>query len=82
MLPSSPEMTEIIDLKGSDRWLVYNRLQELGISCDCSSNSPLKVDLNYPITGIQLWSVVKHITASREVLLGWLDQCWQISTEN
>ncbi len=82
MLSVSPDMTEVIDVQGCDRWSVYHRVQELGISCDCSSNSPLKVDLKHPVTGIQVWSVVKQITAPREVLLTWLTQCWQLSTEN
>ncbi|MGK7931403.1 MAG: Asr1405/Asl0597 family protein [Microcystaceae cyanobacterium] len=81
--PSSQiDLVEVTALTGSDRWTVYHRLQELGISCHCSFNQPLKVRLNHPLTGIQLWSVVKQTTAPRSVLLQWLHQCWCLSTDN
>ncbi len=76
------DMVEVMTVAGSDRWTVYHRLQELGISCHCSFNEPLKVQLNHPLTGIQLWSVIKQTTASRPVLLQWLHQCWGLSSEN
>jgi hypothetical protein len=76
------DMVEVMTVAGGDRWTVYHRLQELGISCQCSLNEPLKVQLNHPLTVIQLWSVVKHTTAPRSVLLQWLHQCWCLSTDN
>lgn len=80
--PPQTDLVEVTTVAGSDRWTVYHRLQELGISCQCSLNKPLKVHLNNPLTGIQVWSVIKQTTASRPVLLQWLHQCWGLSTDN
>ena len=61
----------------ADRWQVYQRLQELDIACECSINQPLKVDIHSPTAAIQLQSVIKQFTADRQLLVEWLERCWQ-----
>ncbi|TVP62687.1 MAG: hypothetical protein EA343_10255 [Nodularia sp. (in: Bacteria)] len=60
----------------ADRWQVYQRLQELDIPCWCEANQPLKVEISNPLAVVQLWSVMQHLTASRQVLIGNLENCW------
>jgi hypothetical protein len=61
-----------------DRWQVYHRLQELEISCECSGFQPLKVDIKTATEAIQLWSIVKRVSQSRQQLIGALNQSWQM----
>ncbi len=68
----------MIDVQWSDRWQVYYRLQELGISCHCEVNQPLTAEFSHPSAAIQLWSVIKPYTHSRSALLQWLDHCWHL----
>ena len=75
--PDSEPIIHYVDLKNTERWNVYRRLQELEIPCRCSTNLPLQVDINNPQAIAQLCSVVKQITASRSELIGWLNQCWK-----
>lgn len=70
---STPER---ITVQGSDRWQMYYRLQTLDISCQCKTNRPLQVKLDSILTAIQIWSVAKQCTASRQELVDWLDRCW------
>lgn len=60
----SPELTATsgewwITVDGHDRWMIYYRLQSLGITCHCQSGAPLKVQINSPQDLIQYWSVVR-----------------------
>lgn len=71
-----PEVREIVEVKWADRWQVYQRLQELGIPCWCDAGQPLKVEIADPTTALQLSSVLKQFTASRQDLVWWLKQCW------
>ncbi len=66
-------------IDGINRWQVYHRLQELEIPCQCGSCQPLQVDVMNPSTMLQVWSVLKHCTASRMELVQWLEQCWHES---
>ena len=69
---------EIVTVQSSDKWQIYHRLQALDISCQCRTNKPLKVKVDDIHTAIQLWSVAKQYTASRQELVHWLNQCWKI----
>jgi hypothetical protein len=69
---------QIIEINRSERWQVYYRLQELGISCHYSSDRPLTVQLGNVKDAIQIWSVVRQLKAPRQQLQEWLKQCWQI----
>jgi hypothetical protein len=54
-------------------------LRELDICCWCSSNQPLTVEVSDPNVAVQLWSVIRQLTASRQDLIQTLKQCWQNS---
>ena len=67
-----------VSIKNTERWSIYHRLQELEIPCQCSTNRPLEVELDYPTAIAQLCCVVRRSTASRSELIDWLDRCWSI----
>lgn len=67
-----------VDVSRIDRWHIYHRLQELTIPCWCLEDGSLKVEVNDSITAILVRSVVHQIVASRQELLKWLENCWQI----
>jgi hypothetical protein len=80
VISSSSEAAQIVDIKWGDRWQAYRRLQELGISCSCSSGQPLQVVVDDSIVAIQLWSVVRQFNESRYELAVWLNNCLQQSS--
>ncbi len=81
-LPSSSKLSpDIISVNWADRWTVYYRLQALQIPCECFTNQPLRVQIGSPTAAIQVWSVMQQMTASRDQLLQWLEDCWQIPAE-
>ncbi|MEA5569934.1 Asr1405/Asl0597 family protein [Calothrix sp. UHCC 0171] len=59
-----------------DRWQVFHRLQELGINCWCEANQPLMVEVESAIAAIQVWSVIRQVTSSRQQLIWALERCW------
>jgi hypothetical protein len=69
-------LSQVVAVNWADRWLVYRRLQELQIPCFCRTDRPLEVEIQDLRAAIQLWSVVKQVTASRYELIRWLDDCW------
>lgn len=69
---------EMIEVNGTDRWQVYQRLQELTIPCWCEPNQPLRVQLHNAGDAVQFWSVSRQLTASRQELAQWLESCWQM----
>lgn len=81
-MKSSPLETDkghILDIAWTDRWQIYQRLQELDIICVCETNQPLIVEVNNPTAAIQLWSVV-HISSWRQrVPVGLLGLAMKIS---
>jgi len=81
MHPPEPrlEAGEFIEVSRVDRWTVCLRLQELGIVCKCSSEQPLWAEINTVAASVQLWSVVRQLTSSRQELVQGLERCWQIS---
>lgn len=72
-----PEDSEVVAIDWADRWLIYNRLQDLEIPCWCEVGQPLRVKIRTPKEAVQLSSVVKQHTASRCELIQNLEQCWQ-----
>jgi len=70
------ETTHIVTVNWTDRWQVYQRVQELDIPCSCEANQPLKVIIDNPTIAIQLWSVVQQYTAARQDLIAILEKCW------
>jgi hypothetical protein len=73
---SQSDLKHIVEVNLADRWQIFRRLQELNIPSWCDSDQPLTVAIATPTTGIQLWSVVRHSTASRHDLIRTLEQCW------
>ena len=69
----------MVKVNWADRWQVYQRLQELGIPCWCATNQPLTVDIAEVAAAVQLWSVVRQLTVSRQELVCLLERCWQKS---
>ncbi|MBD1924094.1 hypothetical protein H6F77_23925 [Microcoleus sp. FACHB-831] len=67
---------EAVEVNRADRWQVYLRLQDLGIPCECPSDQPLRVQIQSATAAMQLWSVVKQLTASRQDLVEWLERCF------
>lgn len=79
---SDLQTKEMIEIQCEDRWQVYRRLQELDISCQCSYHQPLKVQVNNAVTAVQVWSVVKQVTMSRQTLANWLESCWRVRSSS
>ena len=77
LIPNKTESVQQIAINWTDRWQAYYRLKELEVPCQCGANQPLQVQISNPITAIQVWSVVKHFTASRSELVMFLTDCWK-----
>lgn len=77
--PETPENIDINGITASDRWLVYQRLQELEIPCQCEIYQPLRVQIPSSQTAIQLWSTIRSLTASRPELINFLKRCWELN---
>ena len=84
MKPSLPfqPIVHSVEIKNTERWSIYHRLQQLEIPCRCSTNLPLQVELNSPCAIAQLCFVVKQLTAPRSELIEWLNDCWKIETNS
>ncbi len=71
------EGQQVVEVDWLDRWLVYKRLQELEIPCSCETNQPLTVQISNPVDLVQVWSVIRHFSASRQQLIRILKKSWQ-----
>jgi hypothetical protein len=80
--PSNSSCNKPVQIECENRWQVYQRLQELGISCQYTMHSPLEVTINHPTHHIQLWSVVQSFTMPRSILVQWLEKCWYLTPPN
>ncbi len=67
-----------ISCKCTERWQVYQRLLELDIPCYCRCNHPLEVELATPLKVWQFWRVMWRVSASRDTLCHYLNQCWHL----
>jgi hypothetical protein len=67
-----------VDVSRIDRWCVYHRLQELTIPCWCLEDGSLSVEVKDSSAALLVRSVVHQFVASRQELLKWLENCWQI----
>ncbi|MEN9208434.1 MAG: hypothetical protein Q6L50_10545 [Gloeomargarita sp. GMQP_bins_120] len=59
------------------RWLIYRRLQELGVPCRCGAYGPLEIEVDTPQAALLVWSVVRQVTSTRAAQAAWLERCWQ-----
>lgn len=74
---SETEIKRAVEVNWADRWQVYQRLQELDIPCWCETNQPLRVEIDNPTAAVQLWSVMRQLSASRQDLIWTLEYSWQ-----
>jgi hypothetical protein len=65
-----------LEVTGMERWQIYQRLQELEISCRCNPYGALFVKYSDPMAIAQVWSVTRHVRMQRYELIQWLEQCW------
>ncbi|MFB2838473.1 Asr1405/Asl0597 family protein [Floridanema evergladense] len=72
--------SQVVAVCRCDRWQVYHRLQALDIPCCCNGNGRLEVEINSPLAAIQLWCVVKQLTAPRSELVAQLNRCWELKS--
>jgi hypothetical protein len=73
---------QIIGVPQSDRWRVHYRLQELLIACQCTADGCLRVEINTGLAAVQVWSVTRQFMATRQELLDWLEDCWQLPSHS
>ncbi len=73
----SPLVIAVADLDPVARWIVYRRLQDLGLTCRYGRSHPLTVAISTPIDALLVWSVVQTATQSKPALADHLDRCWQ-----
>ncbi|BAZ01648.1 hypothetical protein NIES37_56520 [Tolypothrix tenuis PCC 7101] len=73
---SEVETRHTLEVNWADRWQVYQRLQELDIPCWCESNQPLQVEITNPLAIIQLWSVMRQFSVSRQDIISSLEKSW------
>ncbi|WP_298616065.1 Asr1405/Asl0597 family protein [uncultured Thermosynechococcus sp.] len=64
------------------RWPIYQRLTDLGVPCEYAPYQPLTAEANSPLAALQVWSVVRQVSAPRHTLIGWLEQCWNYNWIN
>ena len=74
-LESDPAI--VLDLDPIERWNVFNRLQDLSIPCQCRCGEPLRVEIASPAVALQVWSVVRRLTLSRDDTVAALEHCWK-----
>lgn len=72
------DLAQVVEVNGTERWSVFQRLRELEIPCWCEPNQPLRVYLSDTHATVQFWSVSRQLNAKRQELVQWLEQCWQI----
>jgi len=73
-----PEQKIVLHLDPVDRWTVFARLQELSVPCECACGQPLRVEATSPTAVLQIWSVVRHSSLSREAAIAVLETCWNM----
>lgn len=69
----------ILEVACADRWQVYYRFKDLGISCKCQTYQPLWVHIETPVQLLQAWSIVQAIAGEPEQLVNRLNRCWELS---
>lgn len=62
-----------------ERWRIGRRLVELGIPAVCTGEGHLQVQVDTPLTLVQVRSVIRQYTARRRELLDSLEICWQLN---
>ncbi|MBW4549985.1 MAG: hypothetical protein KME35_02530 [Aphanocapsa sp. GSE-SYN-MK-11-07L] len=76
---SQIHLKDYVEVQCDNRWQAYRRLQELEIPSACGTYQPLRVEFSSPLAIAQVWSVIRQHHLSRQALIAYLDQCWQLS---
>jgi hypothetical protein len=76
MQPQNFSFSPSLAIARHDRWQVHQRLTDLNIASTCLLDGRLNVEICSPLALIQLHSVLFQLTASRQSLVDWLEQCW------
>ncbi|MEA5569723.1 Asr1405/Asl0597 family protein [Calothrix sp. UHCC 0171] len=78
--PANSELVDaqVINIPLAERWRIFHRLQELMIPCCCPTDGSLHVQISNLQTAILVRSILMQFFASREELIHWLEQCWQL----
>lgn len=66
----------MVKVETDQRWLVFQRLQDLNIPCQCQMYGDLHVQVNDGVTALQVWQVLRQFSASKQDLVDWLERCW------
>jgi hypothetical protein len=74
---SDTSYEQVVQIPLSERWQVYQRLQDLKIPCSCLSDGLLRVQVNSCITALLLRSTLMQIQKPRQELIEWLERCWK-----
>jgi hypothetical protein len=74
---SDTSYEQVVQIPLSERWQVYQRLQDLKIPCSCFSDGSLRVQVNSCITALLLRSTLMQIQKPRQELIEWLERCWK-----
>ena len=76
-IATCPEAKKVIvTLSGDHRWEMYHRLKELDISCHCSAHQPVTVEVDTVTTALQVWSMQKRFSYSRQDAIAALQNAW------
>jgi hypothetical protein len=69
---------QVITVPKGDRWRIHHRLQELMIPSRCTTDGSLRVEINHAVELLLVHSIHRQFTATRQELVDWLEQCWQV----
>lgn len=70
-----------IEINSDRRWSMYNRLRDLGITCECKAYQPLRIQLETVNAAIQFWQVFHRFHGSRPERIKRLEVCWQMPVQ-
>jgi hypothetical protein len=77
---TNTSIIDVVAVPRTDRWRIYHRLQELQIPCWCLPDGSLHVEVQNITGAFLLRSVVQQFVASRQEMVSWLEQCWDVSS--
>ncbi|MBD2212884.1 hypothetical protein H6G27_23850 [Nostoc linckia FACHB-104] len=72
--PTCKLNTHISEIPVSDRWRIYQHLQDLMIPCRSPADHSVMVGFNHAIAALMVRNSAKHSLATRQELLDWLEQ--------
>ncbi|MGF1497189.1 MAG: Asr1405/Asl0597 family protein [Elainellaceae cyanobacterium] len=70
-----------LEVNCAPSWEIYWRLQELEIPCSRKPYQPLWVQIDTPLSALQMWSVCQSIAQPKSALTDWLERCWSLKVD-